>query len=64
MFQGFAERLQKELTILATKEMTTLAAKEFNVKVINDPERKYLSWRGAASFARKSEFNKVSYLVD
>ncbi|MFJ6054611.1 actin [Streptomyces sp. NPDC092307] len=51
MFEGMAERLQKELTALAPSTM--------KVKVVAPPERKYGTWIGGSILASLSTFQQM-----
>src|SRR5690349_15855797 len=51
MFPGLADRLQKELTLLAPSTM--------KVKVIAPPERKYSVWIGGSILASLSTFQQM-----
>nr|AAD24476.1 actin [Sterkiella nova] len=51
MFEGFSERLQKEIE--------TLAPKGTEVKVIATPDGKLSAWRGGQAFASLSTFSDV-----
>jgi actin beta/gamma 1 len=50
LFQGFAERLNKELVTLAPT---------MEVKVIAPPERKYLPWIGGSILASLTTFQQM-----
>jgi actin-related protein len=51
MFEGFAERLSREITSLAPSTM--------RVKVVAPPERKYSSWIGGSILASLSTFQQM-----
>ncbi|XP_048384604.1 actin-3-like [Stegostoma tigrinum] len=51
MFPGIADRIQKEITLLAPKTM--------KIKVITSSERKYLGWIGASVLASLSAFKEM-----
>ena len=51
MFEGFAERLEKEVTSLAPSNM--------EVKVSAPPDRKYLAWIGGSVLASLSTFQDM-----
>jgi len=50
MFPGIAERMQKEITNLASPTM--------KIKIIAPPERKYLVWIGGSILASLSTFHR------
>jgi actin len=54
MFPGFPERLMKEMNALHSA-----AANDVEVNVMASPDRKYLSWIGAAMMAESSNFNEL-----
>lgn len=54
MFQGFAERMQKEITTLATHPM--------NAKVFASPERKHFTWLGGSILASLSTFKDTMWI--
>jgi actin-related protein len=51
MYPGFADRMQKEIAVLAPSTM--------NVKVIALPERKYSVWIGGSVLASLQSFQKM-----
>ncbi|XP_028395625.1 actin, nonmuscle-like [Dendronephthya gigantea] len=51
MFPGIAERLQREITLLAPRKM--------KIKVIAPPERKYSAWIGGSMVASLSTFENM-----
>ena len=51
MFEGFADRIQKEVTSLAPSSM--------KIKVISQPERKYSTWIGGSIISSLSTFSKT-----
>ena len=51
MYQGIADRMQKELTALAPPTM--------KIKVIASPERKFAAWTGGSIFASLSTFKQM-----
>lgn len=55
LFEGFPERLKRELNFLVTAEEESL------LNVIARPERKYLSWIGASMLASIESFRTDSY---
>jgi actin-related protein len=54
MFPGLPERLTKELN-----DFHSAAANDVEVNVVVSPDRKYLSWIGAAMMAESSNFNEL-----
>ena len=52
MFPGFADRMQKEITLLAPPTM--------KINVIAPPERKYSAWIGGSILASLSTFQQMS----
>jgi len=50
MFEGFADRMQKEMTALVHPTM--------KVKIVAPPERKYSTWKGASEVAGLSTFQQ------
>jgi len=58
MFEGLAERLEKEIRGLAAPaESTSTAATSTKIKVIALPERKYLVWIGGSILASLQSFD-------
>ena len=51
MFQGFKERLEKEITAIAPK------ADHLKINVAAPPQRKYSAWIGASIFATTPDFS-------
>jgi len=51
MFEGIAERMQKEVTALAPASMT--------IKIVAPPERKYSVWIGGSILASLSTFQQM-----
>ena len=51
MFPGIADRMQKEITALATPTM--------KVRVVAPPERKYSAWFGGSILASLSTFQQM-----
>ena len=56
MFEGFAERLDKEITALAPPTM--------RVKIVAPPERKYAVWVGGSILASFSTFPQMVITKD
>ena len=52
MFEGFADRLENEITALAPPTM--------NVRIVAPPERKYAVWTGGSIFASLTSFSEMS----
>ena len=55
MFKGIAERLTKDLVMLAPKTM--------KIKIVAPPERKYAVWMGGAILAGLRTFQEESWVT-
>ncbi|KAK8846927.1 hypothetical protein M9Y10_019496 [Tritrichomonas musculus] len=56
MFDGFPERIKKEITEMAPDDM--------NVDIIAQPDRDQLAWKGGSIFATRPEYEKLKLSKD
>ena len=52
MFNGFAERMKKEISSLSKLEK--------NINIFADQKKKYASWIGGSILAESNEFNQMT----